>query len=329
MSVTVLGPLPETSERLDVVREWRIDELIPYLDEPQEAIDAAIGKLLEYQTDARPQLFVPPVLGTLPATFADKHRTYVCVNQKGGAGKTTTTVELAAAWVAMGYTVRLIDADPQDASITGSWVKPNYEGIPENERYTLTDVLYGRQPLDEATYETAVRGLYLVPSYKDLEQVEYDARAARDRTLHAAIHRSTAPVDITIIDAPPSLGKLSVNGLVAADQVLLPLKVSGLDKTALTDLQKTIDQVMGMENPDLTVAAAVLTDWSKSHHAAQIAATVRRDYPEVVIAPARRNVKAAAAPNYGLPLRALSPQATTSRDYDQLARLLLPVKGAV
>jgi chromosome partitioning protein len=327
MSMTVLGPLPQIADRLDTVREWRIDELIPFLDDPQEAIDAAITKLLDYQSDVRPQIFVPPSILTPPPALTG-HRTYVVVNQKGGAGKTTTAVELAAALVAMGYIVRLIDADPQDASITGAWLQPNYEGVPENERYTLVDVFYGRQPLDEATYETRVKGLYLVPSYSDLDQVEYDPKAARDKTLRSAIRRSTLEVDITIIDAPPALGKLSINGLVAANEIILPLKVSALDKEALTDLKKTIEAVQREENPDLFVAASVLTDWSKSNYAAQAAATVRRDYPQVMIAPARRSVKAASAPSYGLPLRARLPQTTTVSDYDQLAHLLLPVKEA-
>ncbi|MEU2380342.1 AAA family ATPase [Streptomyces misionensis] len=327
MPMTVLGPLPDTVERLDVVRDWRVDELIPFLDQPQEALDETIAQLLDYRDDAKAQIFIPPSLRLPPAPLTG-HRTYVVVNQKGGAGKTTTCVELAAAWVAMGYTVRIIDADPQDASITGAWLAPNYEGVPEEERYNLQHVLYGSQPLDEATYETVVQGLYLVPSYVDLDLVSFDGKAARDGMLRAAISRSSVPVDITIIDAPPSLGKLSVNGLVAADEVILPLKVSALDKASLTDLEKTIESVRQVENPDLKVAAAVLTDWSKSKHAAQIAATVRRDYPDVMIAPARRNVKASSAPAYGRPLRAIDAGATTALDYDQLAHLLLPVKGA-
>lgn len=327
MSMTVLEPLPASAPRLDVVNDWRVDELIPYLDEPQDAIEAAITKLLEYREDARAQFFVPPTFLSPPAPLTG-HRTYVVVNQKGGAGKTTTSVELAAAWVAMGYTVRIIDADPQDASVTQTWLGPDFTGIPENERYTLTDVLYGRQPLDEATYETAVKGLYLVPSFEDLKLVEFDGKAARDQQLRAAIRRSTAPVDITIIDAPPALGKLSINGLVAADQVILPMKVSALDKAALSDLQRTIEGVQNVENPDLVVAAAVLTDWSQSNYVPQIAATIRRDHPGAVIAPARRNVKVAVAPARGLPLRALTPKATTSLDYNQLAHILLPAKEA-
>ena len=327
MSMTVLGPLPDAVPRPDIVRDWRIDELIPFLEEPQEAIEAAIARLLNYRDDVRPALFAPPSLALPPAPLLT-HRTYVVVNQKGGAGKTTSSVELAAAWVAMGYTVRIIDADSQDASITRAWLRPNFEGVPDKERYTLTDVLYGRQPLDECTYETSVRGLYLVPSFEDLKHVEFDGRAARDGMLRAAIRRSTVPVDITIIDAPPALGKLSINGLVAADQVILPMQVSALDKEALSDLKKTIEGVQSVENPDLVVAAAVMTNWSKSNLVPQIAATIRRDYPEAIIAPARRNVKAAAAPARGLPLRALACQATTALDYDQLAHILLPVKDA-
>jgi chromosome partitioning protein len=325
MSLTVLGPLPETADRLDVVSEWRIDELIDVLGREKEVVEAALAKL-DYSRDLRAQLFVPPEL-TVPATFTG-HRVYVCVNQKGGAGKTTTAVELAAAWVAMGYTVRVIDADPQVASLSGEWLLPRFDGIAEHERHTLTDVLFGRQPLDEATYETAVQGLYIVPSGVELATVEYDPRAARDGSLRAAIHKSKAPVDITIIDAPPALGKMSINGLVAADQVIVPLKVGVLDRKALKDLHQTIREVQEDGNPQLVVAAAVMTAWDKSNYAGLVGAALRRDFPEAIIAPARRNVQVAAAADFGLPVRALDPKATTTSDYDQLARLLLPAKGA-
>ncbi|MEU7206088.1 AAA family ATPase [Streptomyces sp. NPDC045470] len=326
MAITVLSPLPATAERLDVVRTWRIDDLIDVLGRDKEVVEAALATL-DYNSDLRAQLFVPPALGDVPAPFVGRHRTYVCVNQKGGAGKTTTALELAAAWVAMGYTVRVIDADPQDASLSGEWMLPSFDGIAEHERYSLTDVLFGRQPLDEATYETTVQNLYVVPSGPHLSTVEYDPKAGRDGSLRVAIRKSKAPVDITVIDAPPSLGKLSINGLVAADRVIVPLKVGALDRKALNDLRETIRTVQDDANPALVVDAAVMTSWDKSNYAGLVGASLRRDFPEAIIAPARRNVQVAAAADYGLPVRALDAKATTSSDYDQLARLLLPVKG--
>src|SRR3954465_11405768 len=131
MSMTVLGPLPTALDALDVVREWRGDELVALLED-KDALDAALNQL-DYGRDLRAQLFVPPALGDLPAAFTDGHRTFICINQKGGAGKTTTSVELACAWVAMGYTVRVIDADPQAASLSGEWIRARFDGIAERE----------------------------------------------------------------------------------------------------------------------------------------------------------------------------------------------------
>ncbi|MFI1798992.1 ParA family protein [Streptomyces sp. NPDC020379] len=326
MSMITLGPLAPRSDTLDVVRDWRVDEFIELLDD-DAALEAALDRI-DYNRELRAQIFVPPSIGNLPRAFIGQHRTYVCINQKGGAGKTTTSVELAAAWVAMGYTVRVIDADPQEASLSGEWLLPRYDGIIESQRYTLTDVLFGRQPLDEATYETTVQGLYIVPSGAHLGTVEYDPKAGRDGSLRSAIRKSKADVDITIIDAPPALGKLSINGLIAADEVIVPLRVGALDKKALRELHQTIRAVQEDANPQLSVAAAVMTSWDKSRYAGKVAAQLRKDYPEAIVATARRNVRVAECADHGVPVRAFAPTASTTSDYDQLARLLLPVKGA-
>ncbi|TLQ38962.1 ParA family protein [Streptomyces marianii] len=321
MPMTVLEPLGGLTDPLDVVREWRVDELLGAAD-----LDAALEQL-DYNRDLRAQIYVPPSLGEFPAAFAGEHRVYVCVNQKGGAGKTTTSVELACAWVAMGYTVRLIDADPQDASLS-AWLTPVYGDTPEGERFDLTDVMFNRRSLDEATYYTNIQGLYIVPSGETLGQVEYDPKAGRDGSLRGAIRKSKAPVDITIIDAPPALGKLSINGLIAADEVIVPLKVGALDKKALKELHDTIRAVQDDANPDLFVRAAVMTAWDKSKFAGKVAAQLRTDYPEAIVAPVRRSVKAAEAPDHGVPVRVFHPAAKATGDYDQLARTLLPAKGA-
>ncbi|MGK4578430.1 ParA family protein [Kitasatospora sp. HPMI-4] len=327
MSTIALKPLPESTDVLDVVRDWRIDELCPLLTEELEAeLEAALDGL-DYGRDLRARIFVPPGLVAPAVLPGGDHLVFVCVNQKGGAGKTTSALELACALVAMGYTVRLIDADPQLAALS-AWLLPNFDGIRPEERYTLTDVLFGRQPLDEATYSTTIEGLYLVPSGDNLSTVEYDPKAGRDGSLRAAIRKSKAPIDITIIDAPPALGKLSINGLIAANKVIVPLKVGALDKKALVELHHTIRAVQEDANPQLQVAAAVMTAWDKSRYAAKVAAQLRRDYPEAIIAPARRSVRAAEAPEKHLPVRVFAPDATTVYDYDQLARLLLPAKGA-
>jgi chromosome partitioning protein len=336
MTTTVLTPLPPSAKALDVVRQWRIDELVPALvgEHPEEGLIPeqrtaleAVRAGLDFNRDASAMFFVPPGITVPTVPFNGEHLVFVVVNQKGGAGKTTTSLELAAAWVAMGYTVRLIDADPQKAGLS-ALLRPDYDGIPEGERYSLTEVMFGQQPLDEATYATRVNGLYIVPSGDELTRVEYDPRAGRDGDLRRAIRKSQAPIDITIIDAPPSLGKLAINALIAAQRAVIPLKTSSLDFKGMHALQETIRAVQEDTNPDLAIVASVLTEWNKTWMAADIAARVRRDYPEAIIAPARRAASVAATGDRFLPVRAFEPTATVVADYGQLARLLLPVKGA-
>lgn len=306
-NLSVLTALPgQRREQLEVVNAW--DLTIPY-------------------QQFRAQHLVPPTLVTVLPEKLTVHRTYVVVNQKGGAGKTTTAMELAATWVAMGYTVRLICADPQDASLSGAWLKALYpEGVAERDRRELADVFYGRCALDDATYYTRFQNLYLVPSTQDLGLVEFDARVGRDNALRKAIAASNAPIDITIIDSPPSLGKLSINGLTAADEVLVPLKVGALDKKGFTSLHTTIRAIQEDSNPGLAVRAAFMTAWDKSEYAREIAERVRTDYPEAAIFTIRRAVKAAQAPDHGVPIRVFEPDSTTAADYDQAGRILLQPK---
>ncbi|MER5641893.1 ParA family protein [Kitasatospora sp. NPDC002227] len=303
-NLSTLVPLPGQRQGLEVVSAW--DLTIPY-------------------QQFRPQHLIPPTLATqLPGKPAP-HRVYVVINQKGGAGKTTTAMELAAVWVSLGYVVRVIDADHQ-ASIS-SWLQPLYpEDLAPGDRRELTDVFYGRCTLDQATYYTRYENLYIVPSTGELALVDLDPRVGKDNALRKAIAASQAPIDITIIDSPPALGKLSVNGLTAAHQALVPLKVGALDTRGLTKLRDTIRAVQEDTNPELVVQAAFLTAWKKSEYARTVAERVRADYPEAACFTVRESVKTAEAPDHFKPVREFDPAGTTAADYDQVGRILLAPK---
>ncbi|WP_404871051.1 ParA family protein (plasmid) [Kitasatospora griseola] len=303
--LSVLTALPpQRREPLEVVSAW--DLTIPY-------------------QQFRAQHLVPPTLVTLLPERPATRRVYVVVNQKGGAGKTTTAMELAAVWVSMGYTVRVIDSDHQ-ASLSG-WLQPLYpEDVAPKDRRELTDVFYGRCSLDEATYYTRYQNLYVVPSTEELALVDLDPRVGKDTALRRAIAASQAPIDIDIIDAPPALGKLSINGLTAADHALVPLKVGELDVRGLGKLHATIRAVQEETNPGLVVRAAFLTAWKRSEYAREVAERVRADYPEAAVFTIRESVKASAAPKNFEPVRLYEPAGTTAADYDQAGRLLLQPK---
>ncbi|MGY3341230.1 chromosome partitioning protein [Streptomyces filamentosus] len=293
------------------------------------ALPHAPGDRLEvvstWNTETPYQSWRPQIL--VPASFrpAVAPVTYVVVNQKGGAGKTTTTVELAAALAATDLRVRVIDADHQEAALS-RWLVPQYPaGEPQR---SLRSVFFDECALAEATYPTLFAGVDIVPSGLDLMRVEYERPIGAEQTLAAALARETeqhgGPLyDVTIIDAAPSLGLVTVAGLTAADRALVPLGVGGLDLLGLQSLHRTIRTVQDKTNPKLSVAGVFLTAWDKSGFARQIAERVALDYPEAVVVPVRRSVRAAEAPIAAQPVRLYAPESATGADYAQAAGILL------
>ncbi|MFJ1536364.1 ParA family protein [Streptomyces mirabilis] len=291
-------------DRLEVVSAW--DDATPY-------------------QSWRPQILVP-------ATFrpAEPSRVYAVVNQKGGAGKTTTTVELAAAWAAQGLRVRVIDADHQEAALS-AWLLPQYpEGAP---RHSLRSVFFDECSLLEATYPTLYEGIDIVPSGLDLVRVEYERPIGAEHTLANALaaeaQQHGGPLyDVTLIDSAPSLGLVTVSVLTAGDQALVPLGVGGLDMKGMASLHRTITVVQQKNNPKLDVGAVFLTAWDKSGFARQLAAKVSEDYPEAAIVPIRRSVRAAEAPIAEQPVRLYAPESTAAADYAQGASIVLTGRDA-
>ncbi|MER6789503.1 AAA family ATPase [Streptomyces sp. NPDC000658] len=297
-----LSALP--GERLEIVSAWDADT-------PYQAW--------------RPQILVPPTFR--PATAP---RTYAVVNQKGGAGKTTSAVELAAAWAADGYRVRVIDADHQEAALS-AWLLPQYPD--EGPRHSLRSVFFDECSLAEATYPTLFENLYVVPSSIDLQRVEYERPIGAEQALAAALadeaQQAGGPAwDVTVIDGAPSLGLVTVAALTASDEVIVPVKVGGLDMKGMASLHKTIRSVQRKTNPKLRVGSVLLTAWDKSDFARQLAAKVSEDYPEAAVIPIRRSIRASEAPIAEEPVRMYAPKSTAAGDYDQAARVILPGRAA-
>ncbi|MCX4482155.1 AAA family ATPase [Streptomyces cellulosae] len=292
-------------DRLEIVTSWNAD--VPY-------------------QSWRPQILVPPTFRP-----AEPPRVFVVANQKGGAGKTTTTVELAAAWAAAGYRVRVIDGDHQEAALS-AWLLPQY---PETgERHSLRSVFFEDCTLTEATYPTLFAGVDMVPSGTDLQRVEYERPIGAEQALAAALAQEAeeaggrSPYDVTLIDGAPSLGLVTVAALTAADEALVPIKVGGLDMKGMASLHRTIRSVQRKTNPKLRVGAVLLTAWDKSGFARQLAAKVSEDYPEAAVIPIRRSIRAAEAPLAEQPIRLYAPEAAPAGDYDQAAAVILPAKEA-
>ncbi|OKJ46821.1 ParA family protein [Streptomyces sp. CB02115] len=270
----------------------------------------------------------------LPAAFAapapilpGEHRVFMVFNRKGGAGKTTTTLELACAWAAMGYSVRVLDCDPQDAGLSG-WLEPVYpEGMAVANRKTLKDVLYGKAGLDEATYFTRYTNIYIVPSYEDCAVAEYDPSVSSERILRRAIKQSEAPVDITIVDCPPKIGKLSTYTLAIGGKIIVPSQVSALDAKSGESLRQAITDAQ--DDYDVETVAAVLTAWDATNIAKSVGNQMAVDYPGALVCPVRKTVDARTAPDQMKSIREFAPRSTTTRDFDQLGRLLVAPREEV
>ena len=248
-------------------------------------------------------------------------RIIAVVNQKGGVGKTTTTINLAAALTLKGKKVLLIDMDPQGNAATGL-------GIPRASRdITIYDVLVDGVALSGAILETSVPGLKLIPSHVDLAgaELEIGNRAGRTTILRDAIDEDTSHYDYVLIDCPPSLNLLTVNALSASRSVLVPLQCEFFALEGLSQLLQTIEMAKARINPDLVIDGVMLTMYDPSNRlSAQVAADVRKHLGRAVfqtIIP--RNVRIAEAPSFGKPVLMYDPHCAGSKAYKALATEML------
>ena len=258
-------------------------------------------------------------------------RVLVVANQKGGVGKTTTAINLGTALAAVGQPTLVLDLDPQGNASTGL-------GISHVERkLTSYDVLMGEVGIAEAMMPTRIPGLFLVPSTIDLSGAELELIGfdRRNYRLKDALVRFAADepgrVSYILIDCPPSLTLLTINAMVAADAVMVPLQCEFFALEGLTQLLKTIERVRQNLNPTLEIQGIVLTMFDKRNRLSdQVAADVRKHMGEKVyntIIP--RNVRISEAPSHGLPALVYDLRCPGSQAYIKLAGELIQRERAV
>ncbi len=245
-------------------------------------------------------------------------RVIAVANQKGGVGKTTTVINLAAYLADSGKRVLTVDIDPQGNTTTGLGIDKSLVDV------SIYDVLLGGEPLVEALTATDVVGLHLLPATMDLAgaEVELSQATDRERLLDRQLSRIRDRYDYVFVDCPPSLGLLTINALTAADAVMIPMQCEFFALEGLSQLLSTIDLVKERLNPRLRLEGVLLTMYdARTNLAAQVADEVRKHFHQQVYqAVIPRTVRLSEAPSHGQPILRYDPKSRGAEGYQRLAQ---------
>ena len=259
----------------------------------------------------------PQDLPTANSAGVHRPRILTISNQKGGVGKTTTTVNLATAMAAVNKRVLVIDLDPQGNASTSLGIDQKHRAV------NVYHVLLGDSPLSEAIVPTGIPNLSVVPSGVDLSGAELELVDIENRQnrLKKSLENQLDSWDFILIDCPPSLGLLTLNALVAADAVMVPLQAEFLALEGVSQLVRTIDRVRKSFNPNLELQGIVLTMVDKRNNLSEMVENDVREYfgPKVYATTIPRNVRISEAPSHGKPVLIYDLQSKGSKAYLDLA----------
>ena len=242
-------------------------------------------------------------------------------NQKGGVGKTTSAVNIAASVAHLGHPTLLIDSDPQGNATSGLGINK------KNVHHSLYDVLLGESTAAEAVLETEYKNLSVLPATIDLAGAEFELmeRSKRQTALVEALRELDGCCKFIVIDCPPSLGLLTVNALTAADGVIIPMQCEYFALEGLSQLMMTVRRVKNAHNPALTIAGILITMYDgRLNLSAQVLDELKKYYSDALFRTMiPRNVRLSEAPSFGEPILYYDKYSRGSLAYTDVAKELL------
>lgn len=303
---------PQTQEQEVVVAEEE------FVDDP-ENIEVVVREVEDYTAPVIPQEPLKSYKDKAPVRHVvGQTKIIAIINQKGGVGKSTTAINLGAALGEMGKQVLLVDLDPQGNCSSGLGVEKSLI------QQCIYDVLLNDVPLEEVIIPDIAEGLDIAPATINLAgaEVELVSEMARENRLKDAVGGMRGKYDFILIDCPPSLGLLTVNALVAADKLLIPIQCEFYALEGVTKLLESMKRVKSRLNPTLDIYGILLTMYdSRTTLSKQVVDEVREYFGRLVFStPIPRTVKLSEAPSFGQPITQYDPKGRGALSYIELAK---------